>query len=115
KDPTVVEIPLGQATGNTILANLGPNIPVNLELIGSVHTDVIRESEPLGVNGTFYSIYLLVEADVQIIIPFATEVTRVKTTIDIDSGVITGDVPDFYSEGGEPPSISVPKDSITED
>src|SRR5699024_1407395 len=59
KDPSVVEIPIGQATGNTILANLGPKVPVNMELIGSVHTDVIRESTPLGINGTFYSIYLL--------------------------------------------------------
>lgn len=112
KDPTVVEIPIGQATGNTILANLGPKVPVNMELIGSVHTDVIRESTPLGINGTFYSIYLLVEVDVQIIIPFSTDISTVQTTIDIDSGVITGEVPDFYSDGNNDPSISVPKDDI---
>ncbi|WP_217588656.1 sporulation protein YunB [Lentibacillus saliphilus] len=114
KDMTVVEIPLGQATGNTILANLGPKIPVNLDFVGSVHTDVVRDSQPFGINGTFYSIYLIVEADVQVVIPFTTEVARVETRIDIDSGVIMGDIPDFYGNGNDP-SISVPKESITGD
>src|SRR5690625_5004941 len=48
RDPTVVEIPIGQATGNTVLANLGPKIPVNLELVGSVQTDIIEEREEIG-------------------------------------------------------------------
>src|SRR5699024_6631598 len=98
KDPTVVEIPIGQATGNTILANLGPRVPVNMELIGSVHTDVVRESRPLGINGTFYSIYLLVVVDVQIIIPFSTDISTVQSNIDIDSEVIIGEFTDFYSD-----------------
>ncbi|MUV39171.1 Sporulation protein YunB [Lentibacillus sp. JNUCC-1] len=115
KDLTVVEIPVGQATGNTILANLGPKVPVNMEFVGSVHTDVVRESEPFGINATFYTIYLIVEAEVQVVIPFTTEVMPVKTRIDIDSGVIMGDIPEFYGGGNNDPSISVPKKDITGD
>lgn len=113
-DPTVVEIPIGQATGNTILANLGPRIPVNMEFVGNVRTNIKRETEPLGLNGSWVSLYVDVEADVQIVIPFMTDVTTVSTEIYIDGGALMGDVPDFYGGGdGDGPSIAVPKDEIT--
>ncbi|WP_174614173.1 sporulation protein YunB [Virgibacillus ihumii] len=112
KDPTVVEIPLGQITGNAALANLGPKIPVNLDLAGSVRTDVVREVEPFGINNSLVTIYILVEADVQVVIPFTSEVEEVSTKIPIDSTVIMGQVPEFYGVDGNNPSISIPKDSL---
>ena len=112
QDPTLIEIPLGQATGNTVLANLGPKIPVNLELVGNVRTNVIREDEEFGINGAFVSVYVEVESDVQIIIPFTTDTTTVKTDIYVDGGVIMGEVPDFYGGSENDPSISIPKDDL---
>src|SRR5699024_754867 len=50
KDPTVVEIPIGQATRNTLLANLGPKIPVHFEIVGSLQSDVVHELKEFGVN-----------------------------------------------------------------
>ncbi|GAA0588811.1 sporulation protein YunB [Virgibacillus siamensis] len=111
KDPTVVEIPLGQVTGNSVLANLGPKIPVNMQLAGSVRTDVIKKVKEFGINNYMVSIYIIVEADVQVIIPFTSEVEEVSTQIYIDSRTIVGPVPEFYGNG-ENPSISVPKDSL---
>lgn len=115
KDPTVVEIPLGQVTGNSVLANLGPRIPVNLQLAGSVRTDVIRKVKPFGINNSLVSIYILVEADVQVVIPFTSEVEEVSTKIPVDSTVIMGKVPEFYGADGNNPSISIPKDSLKKD
>ena len=111
RDPTVVEIPIGQATGNTILANLGPKIPVHFEVVGNIKTDVNHEVEEFGLNSALYKIYVDVQVDVQIVIPFATSVSKVRTKIFIASGVLMGEVPEFYGkEGG--PSISVPKGSV---
>lgn len=112
QDPTVFEIPLGQVTGNTMLANLGPKIPINMQLAGSVRTNVVRDTEPLGINGSWVSLYIDVEADVQIVVPFTTEVTTVSTEIYIDSGAIMGDVPEFYGSGGGGPSIAVPREEL---
>jgi len=109
QDPTLVEIPLGQVTGNTVLANLGPRIPVNLELVGNVRTNIVRDTEPLGINGSWVSLYVHVESDVQIVVPFTTEVTTLHTEIYVDGGAILGDVPDFYSGDGDAPSISIPR------
>lgn len=115
RDPTVVEIPIGQATGNSVLANLGPKIPVNLELVGSVQTDLLDEREVIGINNVFITLYVYVEANVQIVVPFTTDVTKVSTKILIDKHLVMGDVPDFYGTGGGGPSIAVPKDSIKKD
>ncbi|WP_156288512.1 sporulation protein YunB [Oceanobacillus salinisoli] len=115
QDPTLIEVPLGEITGNAVLANLGPKIPINLELVGAVRTNIIRETEPLGINGSWVSLYVNVEADVQIIIPFITEQTTVQTEIYIDGGAIMGDVPEFYGGGSDGPSIAVPKEDFEEE
>ncbi|WP_253286785.1 sporulation protein YunB [Virgibacillus sp. MSJ-26] len=115
RDPTVVEIPIGQATGNTVLANLGPKIPVNLELVGSVQTDIIEEREEVGINGVVITLYVFVEADVQIVIPFSTELKNVSTKIMIDKHLVMGEVPEFYGGSGNNPSISVPKKDLQDD
>ncbi len=112
QDPTLVEVPLGQVTGNTVLANLGPKIPINLGLVGSVRTNIVRDEEEFGINGTWVSLFVNVEADVQIVIPFTTEVKTVHTEIYIDGGAIFGKVPEFYSGDGGGPSIAVPKEDL---
>jgi len=99
KDPTVVEIPLGQATGNTVLANLGPKIPVHFEIVGSLRSDVLHEVKEFGVNAALFEIYIPVTVNIQIVIPFSTTTREVSTRVFIDSRVIMGDVPDFYSTG----------------
>lgn len=110
KDPTVVEIPIGQAFGNTILANLGPKIPVNFEIVGSIQSDMIMEEEEFGINAALFNIYVKVQVSVQIIVPFSTKPANISTKIYIDSRTIMGDVPDFYSEGGgnNDPTFSLP-------
>src|SRR5690625_5123763 len=110
KDPTVVEIPLGQATGNTVLANLGPKIPVHFEIVGSLRSDVVHEIKEFGVNAALVEIFIPVEVNIRIVVPFSTETAEVSTRVFIDSRVIMGDVPEFYNAGsGDGPSISVPR------
>lgn len=112
KDPTVIEIPIGMATGSTILANLGPKIPVHFEIIGSVQTNIVHEVKEFGVNAALFEIFIPVTVDVQIVIPFSTEVAEITTDVFVDSRVIMGRVPEFYNAGsGDGPMISVPRDS----
>lgn len=111
EDPTLVEIPLGQITRNTVLANLGPRIPINLEVIGTVRTNVVPQQTEFGINGAWISFYLNVEADVQIIVPFTSEVTTVSADIYIDGGALMGEVPEFFG-GNTGPSIAVPREDF---
>ena len=112
KDPTVVEIPLGQATGNTILANLGPKIPVHFEIVGSLRSDVVHEVKEFGVNAALFEIYIPVSVNIKIVVPFSTSTAEVETNVFIDSRVIMGDVPDFYSHGSSGgPAITLPRNT----
>ncbi|GLO67035.1 sporulation protein YunB [Oceanobacillus kimchii] len=113
-DPTLIEIPLGQVTGNSVLSNLGPRIPINMQVIGNVRTNVVRETEEFGINGSWVTLYVNVEADVQIIVPFTSDVTTVHTELYLDSGAIMGKVPDFYGGDGLP-DIAIPKDDLQND
>ncbi|WP_245613722.1 sporulation protein YunB [Alkalihalobacterium bogoriense] len=97
-------IPLGQATDNALLAHLGPSVPVKFSAIGNVITDMRTETEYVGINNTAVTLYLDIEVDVRVIIPFATEKQVVPTSIPIGYIFISGDVPEFYNVGGEGPS-----------
>lgn len=112
RDPTVVEIPIGQATGNTILANLGPKIPVHFEIVGNIKTDVTHEVKEWGVNAALYEVYINVQVNVQIVVPFSTKTSKVETKIFIDSGIVMGEVPEFFNKGDGGASISIPKGNL---
>lgn len=110
KDPTVIEIPLGQITGNTVLANLGPKIPVHFEMVGSLRSDIVHEMKEFGVNSVLIEIYIPVSVNIKIVVPFSSETAEVTTKVFIDSRVIMGRVPDFYSNGGNSdPHVIMPK------
>lgn len=104
----VVRIPIGQATGNTLLANLGPRVPVHFTVIGDVQTDFITNIEEYGINSVVVELLIEVETNVQIVIPFSTSTTTVTTTVMVDVRTISGKVPEFYSSGQQNPSISIP-------
>lgn len=104
----VVRIPIGQATGNALLANLGPQVPVNFTVIGDVQSDFITEMEEYGINNALVRLSIEIQANVQIVIPFATSTTEVTTMIPVDVRTISGQVPEFYSGGEKVPSLSLP-------
>jgi sporulation protein YunB len=108
----VYEVPLGQATNNALLGNLGPKIPVRFHAVGEVEVDVKPELKPFGINNAWVAVYIEVKVDVQIIVPFATRVTSVTQDIPVAMGTIPGKVPQFFNGGGgdSSPSIEVPLD-----
>jgi sporulation protein YunB len=107
----VYEIPLGQATNNALLGNLGPKIPVRFNAVGEVEVDVKPELKPFGINNAWVAVYIEVKVDVQIIVPFATKITTVTQDIPVAMGTIPGKVPQFYNGGSGSeigPSIQLP-------
>lgn len=99
----VYYVPLGQATNNVFLGNLGPKVPVRFNAIGEVLSDIKTKVEEKGINNTWVEVLIHIEVKVQIIIPFATKVTTVQTDIPVAMTLVPGEVPPFY-----PPSVSWP-------
>ncbi|WLR44309.1 sporulation protein YunB [Bacillus carboniphilus] len=105
----IYHIPLGQATNNALLGNLGPKVPVRFYVIGDAISDVNKTVTPYGINNALIEIDVEVEVNVQVVIPFATERITVSDSIPIAIRSIQGEVPDFYNGNGEAnPSIEVP-------
>jgi sporulation protein YunB len=93
-------IPLGQATNNSLLANLGPEIPVRFTPVGSVKSDMYARLTEYGINNVLVEIYVRIEVSVRVVIPFATKPAKVSTDIPVGMRIISGRVPQFYNNGG---------------
>ncbi|WP_449622258.1 sporulation protein YunB [Robertmurraya sp. Marseille-Q9965] len=108
----VYYVPLGQATNNALLGNLGPKIPIRFTAIGHMESDIETEFEEIGINNIYIQVKIKLKVNVQVIIPFATDVAELEQEIPIALGVIKGEVPQFYNNGGEggAPSLEIPVD-----
>lgn len=102
------EIPVGLATDIAILGNLGPRIPVKFTTVGSTSTNIVQEEKEVGINNVQIEVALEIIVNVQVIVPFATEVYKLTNVIPIGRVMLPGDVPDFFNgSGGEGVSPSI--------
>ncbi|SDK07475.1 sporulation protein YunB [Sediminibacillus albus] len=110
EDPTLIQIPVGQALGIPLLANLGPKIPVNIEVIGDVQSEPIMEREEMGINNVYFALYVEMDVNLRVVVPFQTKNIEIKSKIKIDDRIIYFEVPYYYNGngGGEPPQLSIP-------
>ncbi|KAB8131831.1 sporulation protein YunB [Gracilibacillus oryzae] len=106
----LVEVPLGQTLGIPLLANLGPKIPVNMEVIGFVETSITSDIVETGVNGAYIHVNVHIEVEMRVVIPFASEPVRVVQDIPVTKVFHPGDVPDYYQDGEGDSNLSVPLD-----
>jgi sporulation protein YunB len=106
----IMEIPLGQATKNSLLANLGPKIPIKFTIVGDVNTDIDEKIETVGINNTWISIDIIVTVKAKVVIPFATETATVTRPFKIMGQFIPGEVPIYYNQSGDPIQPALPID-----
>jgi sporulation protein YunB len=109
-DGIVFFVPMGQALNLPIIGNLGPSIPIRFHIIGNVHTDVQSTIREFGINNAYVEVSIHLDVNVQIIIPFASKSAKVEQYIPVAIGLVRGNVPNIYTEGGDgvQPSIEVP-------
>lgn len=91
-----VDIPLGIITGSSLLSDLGPKINIKVMPLGNVITDFKSELESAGINQSRYRVFITVNAELQIIVPFGDNKMNVASTIPIAETLIVGKVPGAY-------------------
>lgn len=103
-------IPLGLATKNVFLEHLGPEIPVSFVPIGAVKTRLETGMKEAGINMVLVTIYIYVEVNLRVIIPFATEQQTVTTRLPISEALLVGKVPDYlYDNSAGKPDVPMPR------
>ncbi len=105
----VFEIPSGMIFKNTILANVGPKIPVKLTLVGDIDSDIKTKVTDYGINNAFIEISVYVHVVEQVILPISSKRVDVEMNVPIALKMIQGEIPDYYLNGIESKSsLSVP-------
>lgn len=96
KKGIIYEIPLGLITSSSLLSNIGPKIPVRLNLIGDVITGVESKVSEYGINNALLEVGIKVEVSSRINLPFISKNIDVSTTVPVVMKVIQGNIPNMY-------------------
>ena len=91
-----VEIPIGNLTGVSLLMGRGPKVPVQIIVLTSSKVEFSNSIITAGINQTKHQVNLEVIVDIDVLIPWDTASTQVKTEVLIADTVIVGKVPDTY-------------------
>lgn len=95
----IYEIPSGVVFNNSLLANLGPKIPVKLSLIGDIVSNVNTKVTNYGINNALIEVSIFVQVESRVILPFITDTVIVETEIPVAMKLVQGIVPDYLLGG----------------
>ena len=92
-------VPSGIVFSNNFLSNLGPKIPVKLNLVGSVISGISTKVTNYGINNALIELYLDLEVNLKVVLPFISDNVIVKTSIPLAIKMLKGKVPEYYLNG----------------
>ena len=92
----VYYIPFGVVTGASIIADIGPKIPVKNKIVGSVYSNIKTEVIEYGINNAMIKIYIEVEVNEQVILPFTSKKVNVKSELPVFIKLVQGKIPSVY-------------------
>ena len=93
-----IRVPVGNLFGTNLLHGRGPDIPVEIIILTSSFARFRNEISAAGINQTRHQILLDITVDIDVMIPWDTISTSVKSEVLVAETVIVGDVPRFYLE-----------------
>ncbi len=108
KNGIVSEVPSGIIFNNSLLANLGPKIPVRLNLIGDITAELKTNLTNYGINNALVEVVVHLEVSEQVILPFQTKAMVITSDLPVAVKLIQGNVPNYYFNSGNNPSIALP-------
>lgn len=89
-------VPSGVFLGNSLLNNIGPKIPINLKMIGSINSEVITDVKEYGINNSLLTVSLEIKIELMVILPLSSEIIMVSNSVPIAIKLIQGKVPHIY-------------------
>ncbi len=95
-DSIILTIPMGVASEEIYLANLGPRIPVKITYMGYVASSVRIKIEDYGINNALVSVFIDFSITNEFIIPTLNRQINHEYNILVASKIIQGIVPAYY-------------------
>lgn len=103
----IYRIPMSVLFNNSLLNNIGPKVPVKLNFMGNIDSNIKTKTKNYGINNALVEVYINLKVTIEVVLPMISKKTTVNTSVPVVMKVIQGTVPEFYSSGSNP-SISVP-------
>lgn len=109
-DSIILSIPMGVMSDGIYLANLGPRIPVKVNYMGYIGTNIRIKLEDYGINNVLVSLYVDCDITNEFIVPTTKKAINHSYSILIASKIIQGVVPEYYGGSMETKSniLNVP-------
>lgn len=95
-EKTTIEIPVGSLTGSYMFSGIGPNIPIQVAIMGNIDTEVKSEFIEQGINQTLHRLYVILTCKMKILTPIKNFEREITNQVIIAEHVILGDIPDSY-------------------
>lgn len=95
-EATYIEIPIGNFTGNSLLAGHGPAIKVKIIPTGTVNIEFKTEFLSTGINQTRHRVFLEIKSKMGIVAPFTSKKVEVINEVNVAETVLIGEVPTTY-------------------
>ena len=98
-DNSIFYIPSGSIFNTVALNNLGPKIPINMEMISSVNPNIKTEVTEYGINNSLIEVYIHVIVDFKMVLPMYSNTMQVVVVVPLAVKLIQGNVPKYYQRG----------------
>lgn len=110
KNGVIFRIPSGIIFGNSLLSNLGPKIPVRLNLVGNIESSINTKITDYGINNALVEVFVKISVNEQVILPFISKTITVTTNIPVAIKIISGKIPNtfFNNSGQSTPTFTIP-------
>lgn len=110
KDGIIYRLPSGLFFKDNIISNIGPKIPVKIDMRGSITTNIDTKLTNYGINNALVEISINITLEEQILLPYTVKTITVENSIPVVLKIIEGTVPKYYSNGinGSSPTLSIP-------
>lgn len=108
KKGIIFEVPTGIVLNNPLLANIGPKIPVRINLIGNILSSIKTNLTNYGINGALVEAYAHIEVELEVILPLSSGTVTIESDIPVAIKLIEGAVPNYYVNGNNSSTLTVP-------
>jgi sporulation protein YunB len=93
-----IEIPLGYFFGSEYLLADGMKMPIKLKILGDEDIEIVSEVTNHGINSTIIQIYLFIKINIQVVIPFQSQMVLSESKIPICFEILNNEVPYYLGD-----------------
>jgi len=93
---SIFYIPSGIIFDSIWLNNLGPKIPIKMEIISSINPDIETKVSEYGINNSLIEVFIHVIASVKMILPTSSIDMEITVVVPLTVKLIQGNVPEYY-------------------